>query len=118
MNILLFILLTFIGLAAIGFLISLHYRKKPVNIEKAKVNLTYMAVSYTSILATLGLLGIVDNNIELIHSWMGSTPLTSRDIVNFTFAFVLIIPMMALFSIFHWKKKELKKEKESKNSDL
>ena len=101
-----FLLLTFIGSAVIGYLISLYYKKKPVNIEKVRVNLAYLGVSFTTVLGTLCTLHIVEDHIDLINSWYSASPST---IVHEAALFLFAAPMVALFSIYRRKEEEPEK---------
>jgi hypothetical protein len=65
-------------------------------------------------LATTAFLGTVDNNLDLINSWIGSIfsdflGFSSKDIVFHIFIFVLTVPMSTLFFIIRRKKREFKK---------
>jgi hypothetical protein len=104
--------LTVIGLGAIGFLISLYYKKKPVNIEKVNVNRNYLAVVFLTQLAATGIFKAVENNIAFFQRINGFLISPSR-VVNDIFIVALVMPMVALISIAHWKKRELKKNRDS-----
>jgi hypothetical protein len=114
MIILFLISLLYIGLFIFGYLISLRYRQKTVNVEKLKVNLNYMSVAFISMLATTAFLGAVDTNLDLINLWIRSIfsdfrGFSSKDIVCFAFVLLLILPMSTLFFIIGRKKRESKK---------
>jgi hypothetical protein len=51
---------------------------------------------------------IVERNIEFIQNLYGYQ-ITPRSVVHELFIYIFVIPIVALFCIFRWKKKEMKK---------
>jgi hypothetical protein len=102
-----------IGLNAIGFLISLYYRKKPVNMEKVKAYRNYLNVVFLTMFVTLAVLDIAENNIAFFQRLHGGLLISPHTVVGEIFIVTFLIPGMALTGIAHWKKRELKKNRDS-----
>jgi NADH:ubiquinone oxidoreductase subunit 3 (subunit A) len=106
------IFLLLIWLFLLGLSISMLYRRKTVKLEKVKVYGAYLSGALISMLATLLSVQIVNDNIDLIYSWIGNH-FDSYGLVNILFCCLLIVPMLILFFIIRWKKRELEKNSDS-----